>query len=100
MSQVAGILLFTAPAFGPTVGGALIGVASWRLIFAVNVPAGALAVLAARRLPEGASRDRLGKNRFDLPGLIMLGAGLTLVLLGASQGGADGWGATAYWAPW
>jgi EmrB/QacA subfamily drug resistance transporter len=109
VSPVAGILLFTAPAFGPTVGGALIGAASWRFIFAVNVPVGALAVLAARRLPEGVSPVRSGPGKrlpgapreasFDLPGLIMLGAGLTLVLLGASQGGTDGWGAAVCWAP-
>lgn len=112
MSPVAGILLFAAPAFGPTVGGALIGAASWRFIFAVNVPVGALAVLAARRLPEGVSPVRSdsanpegrspGTPREaapDLPGLIMLGAGLALALLGVNQGGTDGWDAAACWAP-
>jgi EmrB/QacA subfamily drug resistance transporter len=99
VSPAAGILLFAAPAFGPTVGGALIGAGSWRLIFAVNVPVGALAAGAARRLPEGASPVRSGKNSFDLPGLVMLSAGLTLVLLGASQGGTDGWGSAACLAP-
>ncbi|MFY9672516.1 MAG: MFS transporter, partial [Trebonia sp.] len=36
ISVTAGIMLFAAPALGPTVGGALIGVGGWRLIFAVN----------------------------------------------------------------
>jgi EmrB/QacA subfamily drug resistance transporter len=111
VSPAAGILLFAAPAFGPTVGGALIGVAGWRLIFAINVPFGALASWAARRLPEGervweggranktGTPDRSGKSEFDLFGLVLLAAGLLLVLLGASEGGTDGWGAATCLGP-
>ena len=100
MSPVAGILLFAAPAFGPTVGGVLIGAAGWRLIFAINVPFGVVAFWAAKLLPAGASCGRSEqKIEFDLYGLVMLAAGVTLVLLGASQGGADGWGAAACWVP-
>jgi EmrB/QacA subfamily drug resistance transporter len=100
ISPVAGILLFAAPAFGPTVGGALIGAGGWRLIFAVNVPFGVLAAWAAKRLGPGAGRARSEeKIEFDFPGMIMLGGGVTLVLLGASDGGTDGWGAAACWAP-
>jgi len=100
ISPVAGILLFAAPAFGPTVGGALIGAGGWRLIFAVNVPFGVLAAWAAKRLGSGVGRARSEeKTEFDLPGLVMLGGGVTLVLLGASDGGTDGWGAAACWAP-
>ena len=100
ISPVAGILLFAAPAFGPTVGGALIGAGGWRLIFAVNVPFGVLAAWAAKRLGPRAGRARSEeKIAFDFPGLVMLGGGVTLVLLGASDGGTDGWGATACWAP-
>ena len=100
ISPVAGILLFAAPAFGPTVGGALIGAAGWRLIFAINVPFGVLAGWAAKRLPAGGRRTRSDqKIDFDFYGLVMLAAGVTLVLLGASQGGTDGWGSAACWAP-
>jgi EmrB/QacA subfamily drug resistance transporter len=100
ISPAAGILLFAAPAFGPTVGGALIGAAGWRLIFAVNVPFGLLACWAVKRLPPGVSAARSGeRTEFDFFGLVMLAAGVTLVLLGTSQGGADGWSAAACWAP-
>jgi len=99
ISPVAGIMLFAAPALGPTLGGALIGAASWRLIFAINVPLGALATLAARRLGAGGSRDRSGKTDFDLPGLVLLAAGLMLLLLGADRGGEDGWGTAACLGP-
>jgi len=100
MSPVAGILLFAAPAFGPTVGGALIGAAGWRLIFAVNVPFGLFGCWAAMRLPAGAAPVRSEQRaEFDFYGLAMLAAGITLVLLGTSQAGTDGWGAPACWGP-
>jgi len=100
ISVAAGIMLFAAPALGPTVGGALIGAGGWRLIFAVNVPLGVVAVWAAKRLSSGVGSLRSGeKTEFDLAGLIMLAAGVTLVLLGTSQGGTAGWGTATCLAP-
>jgi len=100
VSVAAGIMLFAAPALGPTVGGALIGAGGWRLIFAVNVPLGVVAVWAAKRLSSGAGSVRSAeKTAFDLAGLIMLAAGVTLVLLGTSQGGTAGWGTATCLAP-
>jgi EmrB/QacA subfamily drug resistance transporter len=100
ISVAAGIMLFAAPALGPTVGGALIGAGGWRLIFAVNVPLGVVAVWAAKRLSPGVGSVRSGeKTEFDLAGLIMLAAGVTLVLLGTSQGGTAGWGTATCLAP-
>jgi EmrB/QacA subfamily drug resistance transporter len=100
VSVAAGIMLFAAPALGPTVGGALIGAGGWRLIFAVNVPLGVVAVWAAKRLSSGAGSVRSAeKTEFDLAGLIMLAAGVTLVLLGTSQGGTAGWGTATCLTP-
>lgn len=105
ISVAAGIMLFAAPALGPTAGGALIGAGGalgWRLIFAVNVPLGVFAVRATKLLgprPGAGSVRSAGKTEFDLAGLVMLAAGITLVLLGASQGGTGGWGAAACLAP-
>jgi EmrB/QacA subfamily drug resistance transporter len=99
ISVAAGIMLFAAPALGPTVGGALIGAAGWRLIFAVNVPFGVFAVWASRRLRGQSAGPVRDDGGFDLPGLLLLGAGVTLVLLGTSQGGTDGWGSAACLAP-
>lgn len=99
ISVTAGIMLFAAPALGPTVGGALIGAGGWRLIFAVNVPLGVAAVAAAKRLRGGSAASVRDDLEFDLPGLVLLAAGVTLVLLGTIQGGADGWQALACWAP-
>jgi EmrB/QacA subfamily drug resistance transporter len=99
VSPLAGIMLFLGPALGPTVGGALIGAAGWRAIFVINVPFGALAAVAVGFVPAALAPGRTPGARFDLPGLILLGAGLTGLLLGASQGASSGWASAATWAP-
>jgi EmrB/QacA subfamily drug resistance transporter len=99
ISPAAGILLFLGPALGPTVGGALIGAAGWRAIFLINVPLGALAAVAVRYVPAAMAPERRPGARFDLPGLILLAAGLTGLLFGASQGASTGWTAPPAWGP-
>jgi EmrB/QacA subfamily drug resistance transporter len=99
ISPVAGIMLFLGPALGPTVGGALIGAVGWRGIFLINVPLGALAAVAVRHVPAAMAPGCRPGARFDLPGLVLLVAGLTGLLLGASQGASAGWTAPASWVP-
>jgi EmrB/QacA subfamily drug resistance transporter len=99
ISPAAGIMLFLGPALGPTVGGALIGAGGWRAIFLINVPVGALAAVAVRYVPAALAPGRRPGARFDLPGLILLAAGLTGLLFGASQGAASGWAAPSTWVP-
>jgi MFS transporter, DHA2 family, multidrug resistance protein len=45
-------------AAGPTIGAAILSVASWPWLFAVNLPLGAIALLAARALPHPAGTAR------------------------------------------
>ena len=53
--SVIGVPMLLAPVFGPLLGGAIIGAASWRWIFFINLPVGLAAVVAALRLlPAGA----------------------------------------------
>ncbi len=99
MSPAAGMLLFLGPALGPSAGGALIGLAGWRAIFLINVPVGALAAVAAGTIPAGLAPGRDERARLDLPGLILLAAGLALLLLGISQAGRLGWASAAAWIP-
>src|SRR5262245_13860738 len=46
-----GMVLFLAPALGPTLGGLLIHLGGWPLVFLVNVPFGLCGALGARRIP-------------------------------------------------
>src|SRR5256714_9266055 len=55
--SIVGVPMLLAPIFGPVIGGAIVGAASWRWIFFVNLPVGAVAVaLAVRLLPPVAPR--------------------------------------------
>src|SRR3954454_16555889 len=77
---IVGVPMLLAPAVGPVLGGALLDGASWRLIFFVNLPVAALAlVLAARVLPRATTR---GGARLDLPALALLSPGLTALVAG------------------
>ncbi|MFF5288766.1 MFS transporter [Paractinoplanes globisporus] len=77
-----------AGAVGPFLGGWLVQAASWRWIFAINLPIAIGVVLVTRRhVPE--SRDPAATGRVDLTG----GALVTLGLVGLTYGlirGADG----------
>jgi EmrB/QacA subfamily drug resistance transporter len=99
MPATAGMLLFLGPALGPTLGGALIGAVGWRSIFLINVPTGLAAAAAVRQIPSSLAAGRSEQARPDLPGLLLLTAGLALLLLGIGQGGTLGWGAAASWLP-
>jgi EmrB/QacA subfamily drug resistance transporter len=77
-----------AAAIGPTLGGALVDLADWRLVFLVNLPLGAAILLAGRRLGERPTRD---SRLPDLAGAAMLALGLALVTLGIVEGNDWGW---------
>jgi MFS transporter, DHA2 family, methylenomycin A resistance protein len=82
---VAGI----AAASGPVIGGVLVAVSSWRAVFLLNLPVGALAlVLAQRHLPAAGERSGGG---LDPRGQILAIATLTALTLGLIQGGHSGW---------
>lgn len=81
-----------AAATGPTLGGALVELSDWRLVFLVNLPLGAAILLAGRRLRAPQSlEDRLP----DLPGAGMLAIGLAAITLAIVEGNDWGWASTA-----
>ena len=77
-----------APALGPVLGGWLVTDVSWRWIFYVNLPVGAG---VRDRLPVPARGTGGNRGRFDLPGFVLSGGGLALVLFALSQGPEKGW---------
>src|SRR5207302_6164896 len=64
-----------ALAIGPLVGGLLTEKISWGWIFFINVPIGAVGILAARVFVDE-SRDTSHEQRLDLPGLLASAVGL------------------------
>jgi EmrB/QacA subfamily drug resistance transporter len=62
-------------ALGPFLGGWLVEVADWRLIFLINVPIAVLVlIVAARHVPE--SRNPAAARRLDVAGVLTGAAGL------------------------
>ncbi|HVT00363.1 MAG TPA: MFS transporter [Solirubrobacterales bacterium] len=78
-----------ATAFGPLLGGWLIGAISWRAIFLINLPIGLFVAWAAsRHVPE--SRDPAAAGRLDAAGAALAAIGLggtTYALIEAPEGG-------------
>jgi len=86
----AGVSL-TALGIGPLVGGLVLEHLSWSWIFYVNVPVGAVGLVAAWLLvPE--SRDESREQRLDLPGLVTSGLALFALTFGLIEGSSYGWG--------
>jgi EmrB/QacA subfamily drug resistance transporter len=95
----AALILFLAPALGPTLGGLLIGAGGWRWIFLVNLPVGIIGLLLLVRTPAAVGALANRSVRFDPFGFVLLAVGLTAALFGATQGTADGWDSPFAWAP-
>jgi EmrB/QacA subfamily drug resistance transporter len=94
-SAVLSIPITVAPALGPVLGGALVQFASWRWIFFINVPVGAVAVAFTLVFLKEEYREHPGA--FDLPGFVLAGAGLAALLFGLDQGSQTGWGQPPVW---
>src|SRR6202142_2089784 len=83
----AALPIMLAPILGPVIAGAILQHASWRWLFLVNLPVGALAiVLATFFLPN--DREETKQRDLDLVVFALLSAGLVLFLYGWAHMGA------------
>lgn len=83
---VAGLATIT----GPTAGGAIITYIDWRWIFFVNVPIGIGALIATFLIIPDLRPGR--RHGWDIPGVILISAGLFAVVFGLIEGQRYNWG--------
>jgi EmrB/QacA subfamily drug resistance transporter len=86
--SIVGVPMLLAPIFGPVIGGAIVGAASWRWMFLINLPVGGLALLlAARLLPVVPRRPW---EPLDTRGLVLLYGGIAIFVYGLAEIGQRG----------
>lgn len=84
--QAAGMLI------GPTFGGVILDLASWRAIFVTYAAIGGVLVLAQAALLKGVDERR--HEPFDYLGAVLLLLGYPALLVALSLGPGEGWGST------
>jgi EmrB/QacA subfamily drug resistance transporter len=78
-----------APAIGPVLGGVLVDNTSWRWIFYVNLPIGAIAITLAALWLREERQDTAGP--LDLRGLVLSATGVSFLIYALSTGPENGW---------
>ena len=85
---IIGIPMLIGPILGPILGGWLVDDLSWRWIFFINLPIGAIALfLALRVLPKDESQPAV---KLDWLGLALLSPSLALIIYGLAESSEQG----------
>lgn len=89
-TRILGAPLLVAPLLGPVLGGLLVDAVSWRALFAINVPIGVAAIALTLALLPRDRPDDPGAHPLDVPALLMLSPGVTLLVLGPARAAEHG----------
>jgi DHA2 family multidrug resistance protein len=90
-----GIGIMFAPIIGPTLGGWITDNWSWRWVFYINVPIGAVAVLLAWLFVPESTTERPAVRRVDVPGLVLLVVGVSALQFVLDRGQREDWFASS-----
>lgn len=85
-----GLGVVLAPAIGPTIGGILIELFNWRVVFFIIIPFSILAVFLGSTFLPG-RQAKTAPKPFDFAGFLLLCLALVFVLNGLSNGQREGW---------
>ncbi len=77
-------------ALGPVIGGVIVEYFHWSWIFLINVPIGIAALLVSQAVIRE-SRDESGTVSTDIPGTVLITAGIAALTWGLIQAGDRGW---------
>ena len=88
--SITGVPTMLGPILGPTIGGLILESISWRWIFYVNVPIGALALFLSLRFLPVAAASRERPPRLDVTGLLLMAIGMPALTYGLSEIGITG----------
>jgi EmrB/QacA subfamily drug resistance transporter len=86
--SVVGVPMLLGPILGPVLGGWLVDDVSWRWIFYVNLPIGAIALVLAYRILKPDQPQPT--QRLDVLGLALLSPGLAAFVYGLAETGSHG----------
>ncbi|RNC63170.1 MAG: Riboflavin transporter RibZ [Candidatus Dichloromethanomonas elyunquensis] len=75
---------------GPALGGILIGLASWHLIFFINLPIGLIG-FSMSRIILPADKPNKDQESFDFAGALLFTCGMISLLFGINNGESWGW---------
>ena len=87
-SAVLTVPITVAPALGPILGGYLVDYQDWRWIFFINIPFGAVALIASALVLREEKQPAAG--RLDMPGFVLSGLGLVAVVYALAEAGLHG----------
>ncbi|HEX6527589.1 MAG TPA: MFS transporter [Streptosporangiaceae bacterium] len=82
-------------ALGVVLGGVLTSEASWRWVFAINVPIGAALLIAIPLVVPAQPRPATAERGLDVPGAALVTAGTAAVIYGLINVGSHGWAAAS-----
>lgn len=93
------VAIVTAPAIGPVLGGWITDSYSWRWVFFINIPIGALSLFLTSRFvhdPPGFAEERKsvrkkGGLHIDFPGIALIGVGSAALEVLLDRGQIDDW---------